>query len=126
MLGMSNGAVQPQPASDVPSDMQEPPALTINAITLSWKQIAAAGASVIGAIWSFYVGGYLFVPAKESDLKALTGVVQKIQETVSAFQAENDKTISRLTMAIDNLSGLVSEVKSQRQRVIIQKPKSLR
>jgi hypothetical protein len=104
---VANGALQ-HPAAT------EAPVVTVNQINLSGKQILAIFGGVCSAIVSLYGSGWLFRPAKDADLQALTQIVQKLQ-------AESDKSINRLTVAIDNLSGLVAEIKNQKQRVIIQK-----
>jgi hypothetical protein len=74
---------------------------------------------VIAAIWSLQASGWLFLPAKDSELQALVRVVQ----TVQSAQDESRKAVERLTLAVDNLSGLVAEIKRPQQ---IFRPKARR
>ena len=77
-------------------------------ITLATVRWIVGG--IIGGIWSMYAAGWLFLPAKQSDLHALTQVVQ----TLDTAQKESRDAIARLTVAVDNLSGIVSRFPSQK------------
>lgn len=101
-----NGAVTPDAA---PVPMQAAPlapAVTINQINLTWPQILSAAGSVIAAIWSAYAAGWLFLPAKESELKEVTKVVEVLQTGTKS----NREAIERLTVAVDNLSTIVERI----------------
>lgn len=64
----------------------------------------------IAAIWSLYTADFIYRPAKATDLETLTKVVQVIQ----TGQAETAKAVERLTLAVDNLSGIVADIRAQR------------
>lgn len=111
---MTNGkfpaAEQPQPYSGVhPIIMGQDTPLAYyqpSVITLATVRWIVGG--IIGGIWSMYAAGWLFLPAKQSDLHALTQVVQ----TLDTAQKESRDAIARLTVAVDNLSGIVSRLPS--------------
>jgi hypothetical protein len=58
---------------------------------------------IIAAIWSLQASGWLFLPAKQTDMETLTRVVQVLQ----TGQNDAKVAIERLTLAVDNLSGIV-------------------
>lgn len=75
------------------------PLITISEIRLTWTQLAALFTGGGGLIAAGITGGWLFMPAKESDFLALkASVVQLAQE-----QKESRETLSRLTDAINVL-----------------------
>jgi hypothetical protein len=85
------------------------PLVTINQISLTSGQIWKIGSVIIGSIISAYGAGYLFLPAKQSELEALTKLVVTIQEA----QSRNAESVNRLTVAVDNLSGIVTDIKNK-------------
>lgn len=98
----------PQPLGpDTPVAYYQPIAIT--PAVIKWLVLG-----VIGAIWSMNASGYLFVPAKDSELKALQTIVQTVQQQQTDFQRQMEGTrdaLSRLTLAVDNLSGIVDGLK---------------
>lgn len=95
------------------ADAGGPPIVTINQINLTGKQIVSIGSMLIGAIMSAYAAGWLFLPAKQSDLEALTRVVVALDTA----QKESKGAIERLTVAVDNLSNIVTRLPSQKNPV---------
>ncbi len=89
-----------------------PPLVTINQINLTAAQIWSVGATVVGAIMSMYAAGYLFLPAKESELKEVTKIVEVLKQDT----ATNRQAIDRLTTAVDNLSGIVAVMAQDQNR----------
>lgn len=89
-----------QPTMDTPIAYYQPIAITPG--TIKW---AAGG--LIAAIWSLYTADYLYRPAKDSDLQAVKAVV----EIVRSEQQETRKTVERLVVATDNMSGLIDSLK---------------
>jgi hypothetical protein len=115
MMGaqMTNGLAphgQPAPVQPMAGFGEMQPAVTINQIQLTGRQIMALGSAVIGAIMSAYAGGWLFLPAKDSELKSLVQVVTTMQQQTDA----NRQAVERLTLAVDNLSGLVEGLGSEK------------
>lgn len=108
---MSNGSMQTQPgaAPGVPPVMMpssDHPIVNVN-FGLSWKQITAAFAGLALTISGAIGSGALFMPAKESDLQS----IRQIVEMMRGEQERNRDAISRLTLAVDNLSGIVNGMK---------------
>jgi hypothetical protein len=115
MMGaqMTNGLAphgQHAPVQPVAGYAELQPAVTINQIQLTGRQIMALGSAVIGAIMSAYGAGWLFMPAKDSDLKSLVQIVTTMQQQTDA----NRQAVERLTLAVDNLSGLVEGITPKR------------
>lgn len=97
-----NGTGQtPQPLGiDTPVAYYQPIAIT--PASIKWVVMG-----VIGGIWSLIAAGVLFIPAKQTDLETLTKVVQVIQ----TGQADAKIAVERLTVAVDNLSHLVDNMR---------------
>lgn len=114
-LGMNsmNGAQGiPSLTSDTPLAYYQPIAIT--PAIIKWMV-----GGLIGGIWSLYAAGWLFMPAKQAelaDLRQLVQIVQKNQtDTAMAVERISNDTrmaVERLTMAVDNIAGLVSEVRT--------------
>lgn len=69
---------------------------------------------VIGAIWSMYLAGWLFVPAKDTELQQVKGLV----EIIKTEQQNNKQTFTELKGAIDGLTQAVAEIQyNVRQQV---------
>lgn len=99
--------------------------IRISPINLSGAQLWGVIAAIFGAAWSAYIGGALFLPAKDSDLKALTAVVQQLsgaQQQAQKEAAERAREAAergqRLTVALDNLSAVVENLKNAPPRTI--------
>lgn len=116
-MGMNGMQPNPAPVSeDTPIAYYQPIAITPG--TIKWIV-----AGIIGAIWSLNASGYLFVPAKDSEFKALQTIVETVRTQQDQFRQQMETTrdaLSRLTLAVDNMAGLVAELK-QRPRTVIQK-----
>jgi hypothetical protein len=114
-----NGAVGQQQQQPYPETPGAQPLVTINQINLTAAQIWSLGAAVVGAIMSMYAGGYLFLPAKESELKEVTKIVEVLKEDTGS----NRMAIERLTIAVDNLSGIVAVMaQKQNEPVAVEPP----
>lgn len=109
---------------------QEAPAgaaevITIHQINLTWGQVWKLGSLAVSVIVAAYGSGWLFVPAKANDLAALTAIVQTMQTTQAEAkrgQDEQQAAISRLTQAVDNLAGIVDQVKNAPPAVVAVMP----
>lgn len=102
-------------SSGIPVSDAEPasqPFITIAPIRITGAQIWTAILAIPATITALAGLDIFYKPAKETDLTALTVIVQQL----SKAQDESAQAIKRLTEAVDNLSGLV---------VKIPKPKSL-
>jgi hypothetical protein len=88
---------------DTPLAYYTPIAITPG--TIKWFMGAIVG--VIGFLATAPVAERYLNPAKQSDLETLTKVVQVIQ----TGQAESRAALERLTLAVDNLAGIVTEIK---------------
>jgi len=109
-----NGQVQPPTVSVVGPPAEGQPLVTITppTIRLTAAQIWAAILAVPTTVALLMSQGWLYKPAKDSELTAVVQIVQTLQTA----QQESNKAISRLTEAVDNLSAIV---------VKIPKPKNL-
>lgn len=85
----------------------EPNIINVN-FGLSWKQITAAFAGLALTVSGAVGSGALFLPARDSDLQG----VKQIVELMRKDQTENRDALARLTLAVDNLSGIVDGMKS--------------
>jgi hypothetical protein len=111
---MTNGQLQPggtptvyPPMTDAtPLAYYQPFAITPS--TIKWF-----GGMVCAIIVTLHGSGWLFMPAKQDDMTALTRIVQTLQQG----QAETNKAVERLTVAVDNLSGIVDGVKQATKQV---------
>lgn len=84
------------------------PIVTINQINLTGRQILSIGSMLIGAIMTAYTAGWLFLPAKQKEFEALNQTVAVMQQQFSESRA----AITRLTVAVDNMSGIITELKN--------------
>ena len=110
MMGgqMTNGQLQQGVSPNVANIMSEnTPVAYMQPIAITPASIRWVVGGMIGAIWSMYAAGWLFLPAKQDDMTALTRVVQTLQ----VKQDETNTAVKRLTEAVDNLSGIVSTIK---------------
>lgn len=106
---------QPVPMSDsTPLAYYQPVAITPG--TIKW--VAACVVGLVGFLASAPIAERYINPAKNSDLQALTAIVQVIQTS----QKESHDALARLTMAVDNLSGIVAGLK-QTAAVVVPKAK---
>jgi hypothetical protein len=105
-----NGATEPyggrtnRPNND---DGEHPqPVIRID-LGLTGAQVLAALGGLATIITTGLTAGWLFLPAKDSDLKA----TQALVEIVRGEQRDSRATIARLTQAVDNLAGIVAAMK---------------
>lgn len=110
---MTNGHMEHRETVDVSTVDMNTPVIQVSPISISLAQVRWAVLGVIGAIWSLYTADYLYRPAKATDLEAMTRVVQ----TLDIAQRESREAISRLTVAVDNLSGIVSRLPAPKNAV---------
>lgn len=110
---MTNGRMEHRETVDVSTVDMNTPVIQVSPISISLAQVRWAVLGVIGAIWSLYTADYLYRPAKATDLEAMTRVVQ----TLDIAQRESREAISRLTVAVDNLSGIVSRLPAPKNAV---------
>lgn len=110
---MTNGTgQQPNQSSSVPPGMgQDTPLayytpIPITPGTIKWFFGAIVG--VIGFLAATPVAERYMMPAKDSDLKSLVLIVDGMRTELK----DSRDAIARLTLAVDNLSGLVAQMKT--------------
>ena len=108
-----NGRTEHRETLDVATVDMNTPVIHVQPITISLAQVRWAVFGIIGAIWSLYTADYLYRPAKATDLEAIARVVQ----TLDIAQKESRDAVSRLTLAVDNLSGIVSRLPGPKNAV---------
>jgi hypothetical protein len=81
---------------------------------LTGKQIMMGLGGLASIVTAGITAGWLFLPAKDTDLRKLEGVVQ----IVTQKQEASNSAIERLTLAVDNLSGLVDGLKNTPPKII--------
>lgn len=134
-MGSGNGMASAYGTQQPPDayNTQQPEASVIKIdFGLSGRQILAG----LGAIGTFFAtaitAGWLFLPARDSDLKTLQSVVEIVRQQQTDFQRQLEASrdaVARMTMAIDNLSGVVEGLRQTPPKVIekiIQAPRRVR
>lgn len=117
--GVTNSHFPGQPAQlargedGSPPMTAETPILQISPINLSVAQLRWIVSGIIGAIWSAYAAGWLFLPAKDVDLQTLRTSFEIVQKE----QIQARDALVRLTTAVDNLSGLVDRLGNAPQQL---------
>lgn len=125
MAGMNGTGQSSYPGLGSQLPTNEQPVVTIN-LGLSAKQILAGFGGLSAAIATATTAGWLFLPAKNSDLQAVKAVV----EIVRSEQQTSRDAVARLTVAVDNLAAVVEGLRQapprviERTRVIKQPPKT--
>lgn len=116
-----NGQHQQSPPSpqttDTPLAYYQPVAITGG--TIKW--IAGAIASVMMFLAASPVADRWMMPAKDSELKALQGVVELMRQQHMDLQKQMETTrdaMARLTLAVDNVAGVVADLKQTPPKVI--------
>jgi hypothetical protein len=116
MQSAQEGSTQSPPlnvlGANTPVAYYQPIAIT--PATIKW--LCAGAVAWLALMPSGFLDRYLS-PAKDSDLKALTAIVQVLQQG----QADTAKAVERLTLAVDNMSGILAEVKNRPARVVLPK-----
>jgi hypothetical protein len=116
-MSMANGLQQPAPSGmDTPIAVYQPVTITPN--TIKWL------ATAIASVMIFLAGSPVFErwvnPAKQSDLEGLSAVVRilsKGQDDIKAIQENSNRAMERLTLAVDNLSGVVDSLKKEHSQI---------
>lgn len=114
MMGVSmNGTGQHQheagPSVSVTNNTQ-PPLVTITppAIRITGAQIWAAIAAIPATVALLTSQGWLYKPARDSELQPIIAIVQTLQKG----QEESTAAIRRLTEAVDNIGKLIPKPKN--------------
>lgn len=102
--------------TDTPLAYYQPIAITPG--TIKW--VAGAVASVMLFLAGSPIAERYMSPAKQSDLV----IMQEIVKTLQVGQHEQRTALERLTLAVDNLAGIVTGLQ-QSAKVVIPKAKSL-
>jgi hypothetical protein len=103
------------PYQQVPTDSAAGvPIVTFNQITLTSGQLMRLVAAVVTLIGGGAAGGWLFMPAKETDLKALNAVV----ETIKDESAQQREAIGRLVVAVERITDTVAELRDKPPAVV--------
>lgn len=79
--------------------------IAITPATIKW--IAGAVVAALALMPSGFLDRYL-LPAKDSEVQALTAIVKVLQQG----QQDTSDAVKRLTLAVDNLSGLVDRMQT--------------
>lgn len=113
-LGQPPGypGVPPAMSTDTPVAYYTPVAITPG--TIKW--LAGAIVSIIGFLATAPVAERYMMPAKQADLEILTKVVQVLQ----TGQNDGKLAMERVTLAIDNLAGIVANMKSAAAAPVVQ------
>jgi hypothetical protein len=133
-MGSGNGMASAY-GTQQPPDAYNAPQPTETAVVkidlgLSGRQILGAFTALGTFLVTAFTAGWLFLPARDSDLKTLQGVVEIVRQQQLDFQRQLEASrdaVSRMTMAIDNLSGVVEGLRQTPPKVIekiIQAPRS--
>lgn len=96
-----NGGLQ----TEEPGSVQQP-LVSIAPIRITAAQIWAAILAIPATLAMLHSYGLVYKPAKDSELVALTAIVQQLDSA----QKQSSEAIRRLTEAVDNLSGLVVKI----------------
>jgi len=79
--------------------------IAITPATIKW--IAGAVVAALALMPSGFLDRYM-LPAKDSEVQALTAIVKVLQQG----QQDTSDAVKRLTLAVDNLSGLVDRMQT--------------
>jgi hypothetical protein len=111
-----NGTTEPYATRSRPpsNDGSEPPPVIRIDLGLTGAQILAALGGLATIITTGLTAGWLFLPAKDSELKA----TQALVELVRVEQRDSRASILRLTQAVDNLSSIVAALKDAPPTVV--------
>lgn len=105
---------QQQPAFDQTTlAVFQPIAITPALIITMVKWISGAVVAVVGILSAANGFERYMLPAKDSELKLWVEVVKGVQTA----QSEQKQSMDRLTMAVDNLAGIVAEVRQASQAI---------
>lgn len=121
VTGYMNGDARTETSSPFAGspEMSPPPIIQVNA-GLTRSDLAAVASLIGGGCASLITGGYLFWPAKQTDMhdaqKAITELRTQVKDT--------QDTMSKLVTAVDGLNSVVVELNAQlkRPRVVVKKP----
>lgn len=91
----------------------EPPVVKID-LGLTGKQIVGGLSALAAMIVSGITAGYIFLPAKDRDLKALQGVVEVVRQEQVAMR----DAMGRITAALDGMTAAVDRLQQQPPKVI--------
>lgn len=124
-MGSGNGMASAY-GTQQPPDAYNAPQPTETAVVkidlgLSGRQILWALGSFATFLTTAFTAGWLFLPARDSDLQTLRGVVEIVRQQQLDFQRQLESSrdaVSRMTLAIDNLSGVVEGLRQAPPRVI--------
>lgn len=90
-------------------------------LRFSWTAVTKAVAIIWSTVAALYAGGVLYVPANKTDfdaLKVIVETVKSVQAQQQAAQEAQQGAIQRLTQAVDNLSGIVAEIRDTSVRTV--------
>jgi hypothetical protein len=117
-MGSGNGMASAYGNQQPPSTYNAPPAETAVVkidLGLSGRQILGAFTALGTFLVTAFTAGWLFLPARDSDLKTLQGVVEIVRQQQLDFQRQLEASrdaVTRLTLAVDNLSGKIQEIRT--------------
>lgn len=102
---------------DTPLAFYTPIAITPNTIKWVFAAIVAGLTLMPAGLLDRYL-----MPARQSEVDTISAVVKLLQQG----QTETAEAVKRLTLAVDNLSGIVEGVRNAQQAVRIVAPKAKR
>lgn len=111
MNGLSHAQHDGPPTVNVTNNSTVPPSqplvtITPPAIRITGAQIWAAILAIPATVALLTSQGWLYVPAKNSEVQPLVAIVQTLQKG----QEDTTEAIRRLTEAVDNISNLVAKL----------------
>lgn len=104
--------VDPPPEQHTQLVVNTPPAISIN-LGFTTAQIAAGFATLLTLIGSGAFAGWLFIPAKDTDLQALKAVV----ELIRTDQLAQKTALGQVSATLDGLVRSVDDLRTQRVAV---------
>lgn len=123
-MGSGNGMASAYGNQQPPSAYDAPPtesAVVKIDLGLSGRQIIGAFTAIGTFIVTAFTAGWLFLPARDSDLKTLQGIVEIVRQQHADFQRQHEASrdaLARMTVAIDNLSYVVEGLRQAPPKVI--------
>jgi hypothetical protein len=117
-MGSGNGMASAY-GTQQPPDAYNAPQPTETAVVkidlgLSGRQILAGFTAICTFLVSAAAAGWVFLPARQTDLEAVSAIVRVVQQE----QTKNQEIVSRLVLAVDNLASVVDQLKNAPPRTI--------
>lgn len=116
MNGLGQQSQMP-PIAHMPA-AEGPPVVTVQNLAFSGNQLRWLVVTAFGLVTWAVGAGYLFMPAKQDDVKALTQVVQTVQQegrdnrdAIGKLAADNREAVRQLTEAVRAVNETVIDLR---------------